>query len=524
MTDQIVLGEWLYDEKEVPELALQDQWRPEQLAYQLGKAGEAFSLPREFFRSGVHTHCRGKTGSGKSSRVLLPLLMQLMEPYKIEWTSDDGMTRTITEQDAFLVIDLGGDKSLFHATRKRAEELGRRFRFLSLDSNHSEKFDPFQSIKADGHRIIRLCNLFLEAFSLDHGLAYGGSWYSQRNLLLLLSICERLVARKQSGQDISLREVDRYLADPNNGNIKDAEQIRGIFSFLLRYGQLQPCAADDSINMRESILNRDVVYAYLPSISEATTARQIAGLMLYVTVNAAMSLYEESEGSSFDRPQPHLHVVIDEFHTLAGTAFESLLTGARKYGISMYLANQTTESLVKRDIDLSSVVRDNCGLRLYQTVTGKQDFDELQNFSAEATRILKSTKAKESVRYKGKGAFGTESYSQQVTTLLSKREIQEVSATEGAMFAIVDDGKGQREPIPLITKYHLTRGEFLKYRSQTLPDTSQLYDDSVNPALLSSLPAWQCTHLEPAKSPALTARLERLRSLRNQLEAEFGPG
>ena len=521
MSDRIALGKWMFDEKEVPELALQDLWRPDELPYQLGNAGEVFTVSRDLLK-GSHVHIRGKTGSGKSSRVILPLITQLMKPYERIWTSDDGVTRTINERDAILVIDLGGDKSCFHATRRRAEQLGRRFRFIGLDPNHSEKFDPFQSIQSESHRIIRLCNLFLEAFSLDHGLVYGGSWYSQRNLLLLLSICERLVARKQSGKEISLREVDRFLADPKNGNIKDADQIRGIFNFLLRYPQLQPSAADDPVNMRESITNRDVVYAYLPAISEATTARQIAGLLLYTAVNAAMSLYEEGLEGDVADPPGHLHVFVDEFQFIAGSMFESLLTGSRKYGVSLYLSNQSTESLSTRDLDLSSIVRDNCGLRLYQTVTGRPDFEELQNCSAETTRTLKSTKAKESIRFKGKGAYGTESFSQQVTPLLSKREIQGVSATRGAMFAIVDEGLGQREPIPLMTDYCISGEDHVRYSSLKLPDTSDLYDSSVDPAVLSSVPSWECTHKEPAKDKGLAERIARLTTLRTRLEAEFG--
>ncbi|WP_168205248.1 TraM recognition domain-containing protein [Bythopirellula goksoeyrii] len=519
----ITLGEWMYDEKEEPELSLQDLWRSDQSPRELGKQGDPVIVSRELLKSG-HTHLRGKTGSGKTSRLILPLVANLMKPYTLAWQAKDGEQQSCLERDAIVIVDLGGDKALFNAVKSLAEaDPEREFRFLSLDANHSQKFDPFQSIPEDGYRIIRLCNLFLEAFSLDHGLAYGGSWYSQRNLLLMLSICERLVAQKQSGREITLREVDRYLQNPDTQNIRDAEQIRGIFRFLLEYPQLQPGPQDkDVINLKNSIQNRDIIYVFVPSIAEATTARQIAGLVLYSTVNAAMTLYEQREsGEEGNRPQPHVHVFVDEFQQIAGASFEALLTGARKYNLSLYLANQTTESLKTRDLDLSATVRDNCTLKIYQTVTGKQDIEELLTFSRETTRRLKSTKQKESIRVKQRAALGSESESENITTQLSKSEILNISATAGACLAIIEDGKGHREPIPLMTKFLCSEAEYLQFRAQPLPKTSGTSTPSARHGrVLSSMPLWRSQHLEANKSAEHQQRLGRFTQLRERLEAE----
>ena len=63
------------------------------------------------------------------------------------------------------------------------------------------------------------------------------------------------------------------------------------FLFLLRYAQLMPAASDPYvIDLAQAISERHVVYFFTPTIGEATTARQIAGLGLYTAVNAAMQL------------------------------------------------------------------------------------------------------------------------------------------------------------------------------------------------------------------------------------------
>ena len=521
--NEIILGDWMYDEKEEPELAKQDQWRRDKPARKLAKQDDQVRVLREFLKK-VHTHIRGKTGSGKTSRLLLRILSQLMMAYTLRWKSADGKLQSTTTRDPIVIIDLGGSKELFHPVKAIADvDPERGFKWVALDANRSQKFDPFQSISGDGYRIIRLCNLFLEAFSLDHGLAYGGSWYSQRNLLLLLNICERLVAQKQSGKEITLQEVDRYLQDPQTANIRDAEQIRGIFRFLLEYPQLQPGPNDKNvINIKESIQNGDIVYVYVPSIAEATTARQIAGLVLYTTVNAAMSLYEQRDATQAgQKPHPHVHVFVDEFQQIAGASFESLLTGARKYNLSLYLANQTTESLKTRDLDLSATVRDNCSVKIYQTVTGRQDISELLEFSRETTRTVKSRKGKESIRVKKISALSSSSESEQITSQLSKSEILDISATTGASLAIIEDGKGHREPIPMYSDFVISEAEFLEYQAKPLPKT----DGAAVPTarygrLLSSMPLWRSNHLDSDKTAEHQQRLERFTELRAKLAAE----
>jgi len=516
--NRITIGRWLYDEKPEPELSKRDAWRRKKPSRPLGRSGDPVVVERSLLKSG-HTILRGKTGAGKSSQGILPLMLGLMEPYELEWKTAAGK-KSATRHDAIVVIDLGGDKAMFHAARKRAQELGRAFRFLSLDPRRSMRFDPFQSIAGEGHRIIRLCNLLLEAFSLDHGIVYGGSWFSQRNLLMLLEICEEMVANKKRGGEVTLKEVDRYLRGPKCAQIKDAEQIRGIFRFLLEYEQLQPEPGDqDTILLERAIQDGEVIYAYLPAISEATTARQIAGLLLQTTVASAMKIYEEREGDP--SPQPHVHVFVDELATIAGASFESLLTGSRKYSMSLYMAFQTTESMRRdQNNDLSPAVRDNSILKLLYTVTGERDIEELQSFSRETTRPLRSSPVDSSVRLSGRGAFGRDSESESICRQLTRAEILDISATKGCCLAIVEDGLGHREPIPMVGAYAISEVEYLEAMSTPLPLTTRSRPkvEATDAERRRGLP-WELAHWESKKRIVHRERLQRIAALVDRLES-----
>lgn len=141
------------------------------------KKGEPVIVTRDLLKQG-HIHARGRTRSGKTSLILSPLALKLMEEYELSWTDSQGRQHTEMERDAIFVFDLGGDLALFNAVREKAHALGRQFSYFSLDPKCSYYFDPFQSVKADELRVIRICNLLVEAMHLDYGLVYGGSYYT----------------------------------------------------------------------------------------------------------------------------------------------------------------------------------------------------------------------------------------------------------------------------------------------------------------------------------------------------------
>src|SRR5688572_8823926 len=64
-----------------------------------GKQGDAVIVTRDLLKQG-HVHVRGRTRSGKTSLMLSPLALSLMEPYELSWTDSRGREHREQERDA----------------------------------------------------------------------------------------------------------------------------------------------------------------------------------------------------------------------------------------------------------------------------------------------------------------------------------------------------------------------------------------------------------------------------------------
>lgn len=406
-------------------------------------------VPRKFLAEG-HMHVRGRTRSGKTSRVLLPLAIQLMQPY-----TENGHVR----RDPIFIFDLGGDLALFNFVKRAAEKLERRFRFLSLHpGDDSDFFDPFQSVPAGERDVIRITTLLIEAFNLDNGLVYGGQYFTAQNLAALLSVVRKI--SREEAKRLTLQDVALYLErEARAKKIRDADQIRMTFNFLLEYPQLLLDERTDPnrcIDMTRALAEGEVIYFFVPTLSEMTTARQIAGLGLYNLVFAAM------QRSRNNLPNVRVWTLIDEFHELTGRSFEALLAQSAKFGVSLILANQTTSQLESRDSALHQVVFDNAHIKLYLTVTCKRDIEDLQGLSEDHVRMLPGTSSKQFVS-------STSSHAVEVP-LLRRSEILDISATTGDCVLIVDDGGGHREPSRAEVRFAIDdEKEYLIARSTPIP-------------------------------------------------------
>ena len=469
--------------------------------------GKKLTVPRDFLKS-CHTHIRGRTRQGKTSLSITQLVFQLLKTYP---NSGGQPTR-----DAFLVIDLGGDRGFFNTVRRKVEEINkstpdapRKFRYFTHNSERSHTFDPIQSVPHDEKRSLRLCNLLVEAFHIDHGLDYGGNYFTQKNLLQLLSVADQAVRQNKLGKDATIQDLVAYIdANP----VKDGDQIKMILTFLSRYEHLTPAQNPEfAIDMKQLITNQEFVYFFLPTLGEATTSRQIAGLALYSAVNAAMELADVVDESGLSVPPTHLHVFVDEFQEVAGRSFAALLAQSLKFNVSLYCANQTTEQLKSRDANLADVVRDNTALKIYYTVTGKEDIDELQNYSKDVREHL------ENERDPGGGFMetGGTGRAEFITRKLSRETILDVSDTFGHCLVHISDGTGHKEPVPVRQKHLTTKAEHeINKRTPIAPIPLNTDDDSASP----TGPLWERQHREEPTAER-AAWQQALRKLRLKKEA-----
>jgi hypothetical protein len=401
------------------------------LGYEVENKGRPVQVARQTLGNG-HMHIRGRTRSGKTSLAILPLIEQLIPDYT--------NAENLRARDPVFVFDLGGDQALFHQVKRLAESQNppRKFRFLSLERNDDwDHFDPFQAVAHGEDRVIRIANMLIEAFSLDNGLIYGGSYFTQQNLAALLRVARQLF--REEKRSLSLAEIADYLDKPANRRaIRDADQVRMTFHFLLEYEQLKPDQSTDPnrmIDMLRALNDGEVIYFFTPTLNETTTARQIAGLGLYSLLNAAIQRKRRG------MPSRRCWVFVDEFHELAGRAFAALLAQSGKYGLSLIMANQTTSQLDTRDTALAKVVFDNTHVKQYFTVTSYLDRKSLEDLSQTEERVLEGG-------YSHRVLQGTTFNARVVVEpTLKHNAILETSGTAGQSFLVIDDGSGHKDPI-----------------------------------------------------------------------------
>lgn len=470
---------------------------------------EPIGLPRGQLKRG-HIHVRGKTGSGKTSKILKPLALQLMRSYPLTYRRADGTIATEVRRDAVFVLDFGGDRPFFHALKRAAEAEAptRTMKWFSLDPRRSYAFDPLQFIAGNGDRVVKVCSILLSALGLEFPGVYGGAYFTQRAQAALLRNVDAAIQERLAGRSTGLDGIARRLDLERE---KDEDAVRMAFAFLARYEQLQPVAGDSSvIDFKESIRDGHVVYCDCPTIGEGETARQIGGLAMHNIVEGAIQLRRETPPEDRDRPAPHAFVFIDEFQTIATRLFSEMLVLARKFNVTFVLANQSTNQLEQMGQDLTDIVRDNTSTRIYMTVTSKRDIDELLLFSKEDRKRLRSeTKRRESLFTRGVGAGASECESEYLTRKLQHDDIIDVSFSN-QYFVILEDGLQHREPIRCCREHDSTPGALEQYRVDLQTPLPEVLHPRPNDP--DAAPFWQLLRQQPPR-PERKTRIETLRAI-----------
>lgn len=421
--------------------------------------GKPVHVARELLGAG-HLHIRGRTGAGKTSRAMLPIILQLI-------ASDPRLGGT---PEPVIVLDLGGDRALFHSVQSAAHHAGRAFRFFSLDPDDAwSYFDPFQAASKRPDRVIEMAEMLIEAFGLDNGPIYGGQYFTAQNLRALLHVATQLVKQKANQGEITIDDISKYLAR-NDRQIADAEQIRATFEFLGQYRQLKPppgTPEDQVIDLNRAIQEGEIIYFFLPSMGKSVTVRPVAGLALFSLQQIAM------RRPSLGLPIRRTWILIDEFQSIAGRSFENFLAQCRKFGLSLVLCHQTLSQLQNRDTALDDVVAKNTAVKLFFTAEGVDEVEELQAYS-QTERVLlngttdtrtethttgsmqgeavtksshsSTTRSSSNSQATAKGLASAVSQREQIMPALDINEIQDVSATEGQFFLIMNTGRGHCQP------------------------------------------------------------------------------
>lgn len=320
-------------------------------------------LPRETLRE--HASIIGATSAGKTSRVLLPLLSQLMRAPDTDRSA----------RGPIVIIDLKGERYFFNAVRDEAERARRPFWYFS---NHAHRgsfaFNPVLDLRELGIPLAQVGSTLHAGLNLEHGTGYGASYFSSvtRNYLAALlelapdaESIEQLYAardrlRKLYPRDRERREIEREAAEL----ISHLKALAGRPELNVTSRHRDRACFDARISMKRALEHGAVVYFNLFSKGEEALARFIGSLALECLYAATYRFNEDPPDGGDSKGRRQVYAVVDEFQRIAGRNFGVFLEQARSAGLSLILAKQS-ETVI--DPELQDAVQTNTTYRHYFT-------------------------------------------------------------------------------------------------------------------------------------------------------------
>ncbi len=321
-----------------------------------------------------HMHILGNSGSGKTSRVITPLVTSLMR-------GDDS---------AIVIIDLKGDMALFEAVRIEAQRSGRTFKhFTNMLGRSSYVFNPLQQINSPVTSISQFVETLMEALRLNHGDGYGSRFFSSQSREWLLKTVQRFP------NIASFKELYSKASPEFFRNEAEMDRCREAISVVQQVAEVialnwKPTAGGsdqpqrDSIFMPDVVQRRQIVYFYLPAIGETSTVKEIASLALYALLAAVKANTELGSNQQ-------TFLFIDEVQQMASEGFKLVFTQARSFGLSLIVSNQSEADLMTRQANrLLDTIRTNTQTKLYLSVDDPNTIKLLEKrsgVSGDGTRL-----------------------------------------------------------------------------------------------------------------------------------------
>ena len=426
-----------------------------------------------------HSYILGGTGFGKTSLGIMPMLMQLIQGHRDE-------RGAMTPMPPMLIIDLKGDKALFHTVRaeveRKAKEEGRSvtdaFRTFSCEIGHAcHPFNPFDDLRQG---TVELCNVYLDALNLNHGEGYGRSYYTMQSRSLLRQVLK-------NDKPTTFKELyDGLLKCKRSKAFREAYELVATIEALSDYEHIfNPARSDKAhvIHMPTVVRERQVVYFWLPAAEHSLTAKEIASLAVYAFYNAQREWVNSSERKTLSKSRPEAFLVIDEFQRVASRNFPNILREARSFGMGIILAHQSASDLELPDVDLAAIVRENTRLKLFfaiQNPSERRLFSELSGDEvALHSPVSYSFEGEVEEDKTGTAARGTTvSFSPVIKPRITKNDIIETSDHPFEYFMLVSQGAGYTQfggyPIAVRTSYPLPTDAYEARSDQPWPDKNEL--------------------------------------------------
>ena len=315
-----------------------------------------------------HFHILGATGIGKTALGLSTHTIQLIR-------RNDGPV---------IIVDCKGDPAFFHTARIEAERAGRTFKWFTNKPHRSTYvFNPLDQSHLPGLTLPEMIGLVTQSLNLHHGDDYGRAWFSIGSRVLLKAALLTTMpadspwvrdgqpyAVGQRAPVLSFRDLEQALraVAADDEEYRNGKHLLYLVESLADFEQLNLAANASpdhpalrhAIHMPEVIEQKQVIYFYLVGAMDVASVGELARLVLYSTLSAAIA-HRDRTGE-----RPRVYFIADEAQALAAKNLEMVLAQAREHGLACILAHQTLSQLnPPGGVDLRELVMNCTALKQY---------------------------------------------------------------------------------------------------------------------------------------------------------------
>lgn len=370
-----------------------------------------------------HAYIVGDSNSGKTSRVIAPLVEQLVHARKAVW-----------------VVDCKADPLLLGHMQEAAKEAGRALHFFSLQPGLPSSFrlDFFAPLVRAGRGPQQITELLIGSLGLNKS---AESFFVTQNSNAVRTAIEEAAKRGAISFGAIAHHLRQLLA--TSDRYQHAGHALDVFESLAACPELNPSSLP-APNFEDLIQRGELCYFCLPVSTESKlTAATTASLLMKLV--AALSKDLAIRGKRSER----VYIAIDEFQDVASTAdLTDLMAQVRGIGggISMILAHQVPQQVASEGMQ-ALLLSAGIVVLMRPRVLAKT----LQEWSGEKTVWKLTDSEGTNSGPNGMSMSRNRSYAEEQRPVLEMNVIQQVNATPGCAIVIVEGG----QPFPVYFPHHV---------------------------------------------------------------------
>ena len=434
-----------------------------------------------------HGHILGDSGSGKTALALAPMIAQLT---RLSGRLKNDQKCPIDQQISLVIIDLKGDRSLFHGAKIEAKRAGLPFKWFTNVREHATySFNPFTQPHIKDLTVSQRTEVLIQALGLQYGEFYGAGYFSSVNQTVLRRYLKAYQAEVHSFDDLNQKTQSPalYQATFEDTGIRKArkDDWREAGHLLTRIdalaavsainvspttvhrGYVPPVVLDDQIDMGDVLRRPQVVYFYLSSITETVAVQGIAKLALYALLTAA----DRFEPGTFCRA----YVFIDEFQQIVANNLELVLRQARSKNMACILANQNLTDLQTPGSNLMHTVEANTAFKQMFRASSEFQRDHLVRSSGET--IYHMVGHSESQDSSGRSSV-SESVSEQLGPRFRINDVIQTSYADTESLVHISKGSGFTryggQMFALRSSFHIGQEEYTRRNHAPWPEAGAI--------------------------------------------------